>query len=92
MEENPGAAAVSAGGFARFDLPRNRQNTALLGDPCNDENLIVSQLHTSMLRFHNAVVDHVKNDPDWTPTLPSASPDTFQITDLLRFAGVVASL
>ena len=25
-------------------------------------NLIVSQLHTSMLRFHNAVVDHVKSN------------------------------
>jgi hypothetical protein len=62
MEEIPGAAAVSAGGFARFDLPRNSQNTALLGDPRNDENLIVSQLHMSMLRFHNAVVDHVKSD------------------------------
>jgi hypothetical protein len=27
------------------DLPRNSQNTALIGDPRNDENLIVSQLH-----------------------------------------------
>ena len=62
VEEIPGAVAVSAGGFARFDLPRNSQNTALLGDPRNDENLIFSQLHTSMLRFHNAVVDHVRND------------------------------
>jgi hypothetical protein len=60
VEEIPGATAVSAGGFVRFDLPRNSQNTALLGDPRNDENLIVSQLHVSMLRFHNAVVDHVK--------------------------------
>ena len=60
--EIPGAAAVSAGGFARFDLPRNSQKTALLGDPRNDENLIISQLHMSMLRFHNAVVDHVKSD------------------------------
>jgi Animal haem peroxidase len=60
--EIPGSAAVSAGGFARFDLPRNGQKTALLGDPRNDENLIVSQLHMSMLRFHNAVVDHVKSD------------------------------
>ncbi len=60
--EIPGAAAVSAGGFVRFDLPRNSQKTALLGDPRNDENLIVSQLHMAMLRFHNAIVDHVKGD------------------------------
>lgn len=62
VEEIPGAAEASAGGFARFDLPRNSQSTALLGDPRNDENLIVSQLHMSMLKFHNAVVDHVKAD------------------------------
>ena len=27
----------------KFDVPRNSQNTALIGDPRNDENLIVSQ-------------------------------------------------
>jgi hypothetical protein len=31
--------------------------TAIIGDPRNDENLIVSQLHHAMLRFHNRVVD-----------------------------------
>ncbi|WMJ09386.1 heme peroxidase family protein [Nitrosomonas sp. sh817] len=60
LEEIPGSGAVSADGSTRFDLPRNNQGTALLGDPRNDENLIVSQLHLAMLRFHNAVVDYVK--------------------------------
>ena len=32
-------------------------NTAVIGDPRNDENLIVSQFHAAMLKFHNAVVD-----------------------------------
>ncbi len=32
-------------------------NTAVIGDPRNDENLIVSQFHSAMLKFHNAVVD-----------------------------------
>lgn len=45
-----------------FDLPRNnpRKNEparALIGDPRNDENTIVSQLQSTMLRFHNQVVD-----------------------------------
>lgn len=41
-----------------FDLPRiSGTNTAVIGDPRNDENLIISQLHHAMLRFHNAVVD-----------------------------------
>jgi hypothetical protein len=31
--------------------------TAIIGDPRNDENLIVSQLHHAMLRFHNRVGD-----------------------------------
>jgi hypothetical protein len=41
------------------DLPRNSANPrrALIGDPRNDENSIVSQLQGLMLRFHNRVVD-----------------------------------
>jgi hypothetical protein len=46
------------------DLPRRPPNTtdlrtdreALIGDPRNDENLIVAQLHTAFLRAHNAIV------------------------------------
>ena len=55
-----GCEAVSRGGVTRHDLPRNRQGVALTGDPRNDENLIVSQLHLVFLRFHNAAVDHVR--------------------------------
>jgi hypothetical protein len=41
-----------------FDVPRiPGTNTAVIGDPRNDENLIVVQFHQAMLRFHNAVVD-----------------------------------
>lgn len=42
------------------DVPRNEEGIALLGDPRNDENLIVSQLHVAFLRFHNAVADHIE--------------------------------
>lgn len=58
-EAIPGSAAVSIDGSERHDLPRNAQRTALIGDPRNDENLIVSQLHLAMLRFHNVVVAEV---------------------------------
>lgn len=44
---------------ALCDLPRNVQGRALIGDPRNDENLIVSQLHLLFIRFHNTVVDRV---------------------------------
>lgn len=39
------------------DLPRNHENVALIGDPRNDENLVISQLHLAFLHFHNAMVD-----------------------------------
>ncbi|QRN95087.1 peroxidase [Archangium violaceum] len=42
------------------DLPRNSQNTALIADPRNDENVIVSQLHLAMIKFHNAIVDRLR--------------------------------
>ncbi|MGI8694105.1 MAG: peroxidase family protein, partial [Geodermatophilaceae bacterium] len=61
-EEIPGSAAVSIDGSVRHDLPRNAQQIALIGDPRNDENLIVSQLHLAFLRFHNVVVADVKAD------------------------------
>jgi hypothetical protein len=44
------------------DLPRHASLNggaarALIGDPRNDENVIVSQLQSTMLRFHNRMVD-----------------------------------
>ncbi|HEX4171289.1 MAG TPA: peroxidase family protein, partial [Acetobacteraceae bacterium] len=44
------------------DLPRHASLNggparALIGDPRNDENVIVSQLQATMLRFHNRMVD-----------------------------------
>lgn len=44
------------------DLPRAPQsNLAIIGDPRNDENLIVAQLHLAFLKFHNKVVQEIKN-------------------------------
>lgn len=42
-----------------LDLPRNsaKPARALIGDPRNDENSIVSQFQALMLRFHNRVAD-----------------------------------
>lgn len=37
------------------DLPRIGEN-AVIGDPRNDENIILSQLHVGFLNFHNEVV------------------------------------
>lgn len=37
----------------RKDLPRNADDRAIIGDPRNDENSIVSQIQAGMIRFHN---------------------------------------
>ena len=52
IERNPSA----------HDLPRAASSSlgirrAIIGDPRNDENVIVSQLHGMFLRFHNRLVD-----------------------------------
>lgn len=39
------------------DLPRDGHGTALIGDPRDDENVVLAQLHVAFLRAHNALVD-----------------------------------
>lgn len=50
--------AIAGGPTAAFDLPRNAATPAraLIGDPRNDENAIVSQFQGLVLRFHNRLV------------------------------------
>ena len=43
------------------DVPRNQQGLALIGDPRNDVDVIVSQLHLAFLKFHNSVIDHLRS-------------------------------
>ncbi len=51
---NPGGMVQQT----NWDVPRiSGTNTAVIGDPRNDENLIIVQFQHAMLRFHNAVVD-----------------------------------
>ena len=44
-----------------LDLPRNEQATALIGDPRNDENILISQMQVAFLHFHNAIVAHLRD-------------------------------
>ena len=46
-------------GLPGTDLQRNEQGTAVIGDPRNDENVVVSQLQLAFVNFHNRVVDHL---------------------------------
>ena len=53
------------------DLPRDTtastvagRRRPLVGDTRNDENLVIAQLHVSVLRFHNQVVDWLGEHPE----------------------------
>ncbi len=39
------------------DLPRRADGTAFIGDPRNDENLIVDQLHIAFMKVHNRLIE-----------------------------------
>ncbi|WP_191907894.1 peroxidase family protein [Nocardioides cynanchi] len=41
------------------DLPRRADHSAVVGDPRNDSNLIISGLHAAFLKFHTNAVDAV---------------------------------
>jgi hypothetical protein len=45
------------GGTEELDLPRNDEGRALLGDPRNDENVIVGQLQLLFLQAHNKLLE-----------------------------------
>lgn len=61
------------------DVRRNVQDTALIGDPRNDENIFVSQLQLTFLKFHNKVIDLVTSDPE----LRRGSETTFEAAQRL---------
>ncbi|NIJ22029.1 hypothetical protein FHS95_003740 [Sphingomonas naasensis] len=44
--------------------PVDPRKLAFIADSRNDENLVVAQLHLSVLRFHNAVADTLAGDDD----------------------------
>ncbi len=52
------------GAVSPHDLPRRDDKRAVIGDPRNDENLLVAQLHLAFLRFHNRVMDMQPQKPD----------------------------
>ncbi len=49
------------------DLPRDASGAAIIADPRNDENLVISALQCAFLMFHNHVVDQVRaSEPSLT--------------------------
>jgi len=59
---------IESGG--RFeDVPRGTDNVAIIADPRNDENVVISGLQAAFIKFHNRVVDLVRSqNPSGTVT------------------------
>ncbi|WP_338439765.1 heme peroxidase family protein [uncultured Aquabacterium sp.] len=72
LERIPGAEAVSRNGAPRYDLPRTADGFAIVAEGRNDENAILSQFQVAMLRFHNAVTDHLARQPGNAGAKPAA--------------------
>jgi hypothetical protein len=48
---------LRVGGLNGLDLPRESNGIAIIGDPRNDENQIIAQIHVAFLRAHNKLID-----------------------------------
>jgi len=57
---------IESGG-AFEDLPRDATGRAIIADPRNDENLMVSGLAAAFLLFHNRMVDRVRASGETAP-------------------------
>jgi Animal haem peroxidase len=56
---DPAKLKIESGGIFE-DLPRTGDGTAIIGDPRNDENLMIAGLHAAFILFHNHAVESVR--------------------------------
>jgi Animal haem peroxidase len=73
-QEDRARLRVESGGVFE-DLPRGANGRAILGDPRNDENVMIAGLHSAMILFHNRVVDLLEADGVAEPQLFAQSRD-----------------
>ena len=50
------------GEFYEHDLLRAPNGRAIIGDPRNDENRVISQIQLAIIRFHNHVAETIRSD------------------------------
>jgi hypothetical protein len=63
MDNDRNKLRVESGGLFE-DLPRSRDGTAIIADPRNDENMMISGLQAAFFLFHNRVVDLLRERRD----------------------------
>lgn len=59
-----GAGESTTGPKPEPDLQRNADGVALIGDPRNDENVVVSQLQLAFMLVHNNILDRLAAAPE----------------------------
>ncbi len=59
QKDDPAKLLLGEGGY---DVPRNHEGIALLGDQRNDTHLFMSQMQLGFIRTHNRVVDRLRDD------------------------------
>jgi hypothetical protein len=59
--ERPVKLRIESGGLFE-DVPRNADGSAIIADPRNDENMMISGLQAAFILFHNHAVDVVKGE------------------------------
>ena len=52
---------IESGGMFE-DVPRQSNGTAIIADPRNDENVVISGLQAAFIKFHNNMVDLVREE------------------------------
>jgi Animal haem peroxidase len=52
---------IESGGLFE-DVPRNADGSAIIADPRNDENVVISGLQAAFIKFHDNVVDLVRSE------------------------------
>jgi len=57
QREDPAKLLTSSDGF---DVLRNVEGTAVIGDPRNDSHVLMSQMHLAFVRAHNRCVDRAR--------------------------------
>jgi hypothetical protein len=70
FKDDPAKPSAKPTDPAARDLLRNPNGRAIIGDKRNDENSIVSQVHLSFVKYHNAVVDELKKQAPKTWNTP----------------------
>src|SRR5262245_27395919 len=61
IRARPTKLRIESGGLFE-DLPRNRDRSAIIADPRNDENMMIAGLQAAVILFHNKCVDPVSRD------------------------------